>query len=376
MKTFILMLGLSIGKIGMKIIYFFIKLFTKQRNKVTMLSRQSNKINLDFELIKEELENRKKEDLQIEILCKKIPKDMIGRLKYCSYIIKCMYHIATSKVCIVDGYNIPVNALKHKKGTEIIQIWHAMGAIKKFGYQTLNKKEGTTSKVAQIMKMHANYTCVTCTSSATKNIYAEAFNTDKNKIHVWGMPRIDYILGKNNVINNKIEELKKEYPQFSGRKTILYVPTFRKNEKLEIDDLIKSVDEEKYNLIIRLHPLDHTNINQKHIVSGKYNTFDLIKFADYVITDYSAIAFETAVLNKQLFFYIYDIEKYNTKRGLNINLQEEMKNCTSTDIKDIIKVINNKNYDYEELARFRRKYIETVDTNNSKRIADYVIEKM
>ena len=52
MKNFFLSIILYISKIGLKIIYFFIKLFTKTRKKVTLLSRQSDNINIDFELLK------------------------------------------------------------------------------------------------------------------------------------------------------------------------------------------------------------------------------------------------------------------------------------------------------------------------------------
>ena len=380
----------------MKIIYFFIKIFTRQQNKVTMLSRQSNSINLDFRLIKEELEkenieikeingptekNKQKEErgktkLKIKILCKKIPKNFGGKLSYCLYIVKCMYHIATSKVCIVDGYNIPICALKHKKNLEIIQIWHALGAIKKFGYQVLDKKEGTSSKVAKIMDMHSNYTCVTCASEATRKIYAEAFNTDLDKIKVMGMPRIDYILGKDNEINKKVEELKRDYPNFSGKKTILYVPTFRRGQTLDISQIENAINREKYNLIIRLHPLDNTKVSEEYLVNRKYSTFDLIKFADYIITDYSAIAFEIATLNKPLFFYLFDMDNYKDRRGVNIDLQQEMPNCTKTTMTEIVKIIEDGTYDYKELKKFRETYVETVDTNNAKRICDYVIDTL
>lgn len=415
MKNFILIIPLYIAKILMKIIYFFIKIFTRQQNKVTMLSRQSNDINLDFRLIKEELEkeknikiitnnekklniennskktrnskkinnltegNRQKEEkikLKIKILCKKIPKNFGGRLSYCFYIVKCMYHIATSKVCIVDGYNIPICALKHKKNLEIIQIWHALGAIKKFGYQVLDKKEGTSSKVAKIMDMHSNYNCVTCASEATRKIYAEAFNTDLDKIKVMGMPRIDYILSKDNEINKKVEELKMDYPNFSGKKTILYVPTFRRGQTINISKIEKAINKEKYNLIIRLHPLDNTKVSEEYLVNRKYSTFDLIKFADYIVTDYSAIAFETATLGKPLFFYLFDIDNYKDRRGLNIDLQQEMPNCTKATMTEIAKIIEKDTYNYEELKKFREKYVETIDTNNTERICDYVIDTL
>lgn len=382
MKNFFLLIALYISKIGLRVIYFFIKLFTIAKNKVTMLSRQSDNINIDFELIKGELEelnyskhgnsvinNRK---LQIEVLCKKIPSGILGKISYCFYMIKCMYHIATSKVCIIDGYNIAISVLKHKKSLKIIQIWHAMGAIKKFGYQVLDKEEGSSSKVAKIMKMHANYDLVTCTSEETRKIYAEAFNTDINKIKVLGMPRIDYILEKDNRINEKIKQLYKDYPKLKEKKNIVYVPTFRKNETIDINKIISEIDEKKYNFIVRVHPLDKTKVDNKYVVDGRYSTFDLIKMADYVITDYSAIAFETATLNKQLFFYLYDMDKYESSRGLNINLKEEMKNSTKQNIKDIIKIIENNTYDYEELKKFREKYVQTTDTENTKRIVGYI----
>ena len=41
-----------------------------------------------------------------------------------------MYHLATSRACIVDTYIIPVSILKHRDELIIIQIWHALGAIK------------------------------------------------------------------------------------------------------------------------------------------------------------------------------------------------------------------------------------------------------
>lgn len=354
MKNVVLYLARTV----MRIIYFFIKLFTRQKDKVTFLSRQSDTMSIDFKLLKELFDKEIK--LQTEVLCKKIPDNFGGRIGYCFYIVKCMYHIATSKACIIDGYNIPVSSLKHKKGLEIIQIWHAMGAIKKFGYQILDMEEGDSRKTAEIMKMHAGYTCITCTSEATRQIYSQAFNTDIEKIKVLGMPRIDYLLENKTPFNSEQE-----------KKTILYVPTFRKNEKIELDKLINGVDEEKYNLIIKLHPLDKTELDEKY--TSAQSTIELIKRADYVITDYSAVAFEVAILDKPLFFYLYDIEKYENARGLNIDLQKEMQSSTKTEIEDIISIIENDTYNYEELKKFREKYVETTDRNNTKRIVEYVL---
>lgn len=371
MKNVILKCTLYILKGAMSFIYFFIKLFPIKENKVLMISRQSNEPSIDFKVLQDEILSNI-QNSQVKILCKKIPKNFEGRIKYCFYMIKCMYHIATSNVCIVEGYVIPVSVLKHKRKLIIVQIWHAMGAIKKFGKQVINKKEGSNQIIADIMKMHKNYTFVTCTSYATREFYSEAFGIEKEKVLVLGMPRVDYLLGKDAKIDSCVQELLKEYPKLKEKKNILYVPTFRKGENVCVDSLIDTINQEKYNLIIRLHPLERTNIDKKYTIDSKYSTFELLKIADYVITDYSAVAFEAAVLNKQIFFYLYDLEKYKDARGLNVNLQEEMKSVTFSNIKNIIDMIEKEEYPYEEYDKFKAKYIETIDTKNSERIVNKI----
>ncbi len=358
---------LYIAKAGLKFIYCFIKLFPTKKNTVTLLSRQSDKASIDFCLLKEEFEKRK---YKVKILTKKIPKSLLGKIGYGFYTIKTMYYISTSEICIVDGYSIPISVLKHKKGLVIAQIWHAMGAIKKFGYQVINKGEGSSSDVARIMQMHKNYDFVTSTSNVTKKFYEGAFGVESEKVKVLGMPRVDYLLEK----DDKVKELVEKYPILKEKKNIVYVPTFRKNKTIDIQKIIDAFNKEGYNLIIRLHPLDKSNVEEKYKIGQEFNTSELLKIADYVISDYSAIAFEASALNKPLFFYIYDVNDYKENRGLNINLKEEMKSNTYSDIKDIADAIYHEKYNYEELENFRKKYVETLDTHNTQRIIDYIIE--
>lgn len=373
--TYIIRLGIYICKQALNIIYFFIKM-CPIKEKVVMLSRQSNKPSIDFEFIKNEILKRDNK-IEVEILCKIIQKDFKERLSYCFYILKCMYHIATSKVCIVDGYSIPVSILKHKKNLQIIQIWHASGAIKKFGYQSINKKDGRSTEIAQIMKMHKNYNYVIAPSKATAKFYEEAFRVQEEKIIIKGLPRLDYILS-DELGSNKIKEFYKKYPKFKNnkKKTILYVPTFRNNSSStnQLEKLISKINFAKYNLIIKLHPLDKSTNAYKYTVSKKYTTFDLLKVADYIITDYSAVAFEASILNKPVYFYVYDIEEYEKTRGLNIDLFKEMSSCTSKDIKEILKNIEDNNYNYSELENFRDKYMGKDYYNNTQKLVDFIFK--
>ncbi len=372
-RVHIIRIGICISKVFLNIIYFFLKCIPS-KEKVVLLSRQSSKPSIDFKLIEKGILKRNNK-VQVKVLCKTLDNNLTERIKYCFYILKCMYHIATAKVCILDGYSIPISILKHKKKLEIIQIWHASGAIKKFGYQSLNKKEGRGTGVAKVMNMHKNYSYVMAPSDATAEFYEEAFQVDKEKIFINRLPRLDYLL-EENLDESKVEEFYTEYPEYESKKIILYVPTFRKdtdNTKY-IQKLINGVDFSKYNLIIKLHPLDKSGNIKKYTVNKKYSTYDLIKIADFIITDYSAVAFDTSILKKPLYFYVYDIDEYKKSRGLNVDLFKEINNATSTNAKEIIKSIENAEYDYEELEKFRSKYMGNDYYNNTSKLVDFIFK--
>ena len=113
-----------IAIVMLSFIYFFFK-FLPTQEKITFISRQSNKITLDFSLIIEEL----KEELpnyKIIVLTKKLDK----KISYIFHMFSQMFHIATSKIVIIDSYSLVVSLLKHKKDLQIIQIWHALGLMK------------------------------------------------------------------------------------------------------------------------------------------------------------------------------------------------------------------------------------------------------
>ncbi len=371
MKKFFMRIAVTILKLFLNIVYFFMKK-TELKTKVVFISRQSNYPSLDFRLIEDEIIKQNK-NIEIKTFCKKIDKGILNKIKYSFYMLNVMKNLADSKVCIIDGYEITVSMLKQREELVVIQIWHALGAIKKFGYQSLGKSEGRDKKIAEIMNMHKNYTYVIASSKATKELYRQAFNVEKDQILIMGMPRIDYILKNDKNISTSIS---KDYPEVKHKENILYVPTFRKGKKIEAQDLIKNVDTKKYNLIIKKHPLEEIEDGEGYIVDRRYKAVEWLNVADFVITDYSAIAFESIIKNIPTYFYVYDIEEYEKNRGLNIDLFREMPNSTDKDIKNLIKKIEENKYNYDELQKFKMKYIETTNSNNTKKITELIIKNM
>lgn len=373
MKKIIIVLG----KAFLNFIYFFIKLFPT-KNQIVYTSMQSNNISLDFEMLKNEITKQDSSIKQI-FLCKKMKSGLKKKTDYVvyvfsmiGYVFKAMYYLATSKVCITESYCVPVSILKHKKNLKIIQIWHASGAVKKFGYQILDKEEGKSSDVAKLMCMHKNYNYVIAPSEVTRKIFSEAFNVEKEKIVKLGLPRLEYISSEK---YDKSIQIFNSYPELKGKKIILYVPTFRKDKNIDLSEIFNyQYDKTKYKIIIKLHPLDDTQIPSEYAFDNKYTTYDLIKIADYIITDYSILSIEASILDKPIFLYLYDIENYDKNRGLNIDLSEKLKSFTSKKFSDIMRKIENNDYNINEIEKYKNKYIEVNPKNTTAKLADFVLK--
>lgn len=369
---------LKIAVFFMNVFYFFIKIFPTE-NKITFISRQSNNITLDFKLLKEEIEKHNK--YKVVVLCKKLEGKEEAQIneviKYVFHSFKQMYHIATSKVVILDSYSVAVSVLKHKKSLKVIQIWHSIGTMKKFGYDILGKEEGSSEKIARVMKMHKNYDVILCSGKGYIDDLARQFNYDKSFIKVIPLPRTDYITDKNNV--NKIKkDIYSIYPSLKNKKNILYCPTFRDDEKLleeKTNELISLVDSSKYNLIIKLHPLSKVNINSKDVViASEFSSIEMSFVSDYVITDYSCILYEIGLLNKPLYFYCFDYDEYYNNRDLNIDYYNDLPGIKTKDIKEILTSIDHDDYDIKELKKFINKYIDINNEKSCNRIYDLIEE--
>jgi len=244
---------IKLFKWHLQIIYFFIKFLKTNNSKILLLSRQYNTKSIDFKLIEENIQNRYP-NFKVVILTKKLNKNHI--ISYYFHIYKQMYHLATSKICIVDTYIIPVSILSHKKSLIIIQMCHGIGNIKKFGYQTLEKESGKNAKLSKLMNMHKNYDYLISTSKATSKFYAEAFDIDITKILNFGTPKIDYLLNN----NIKKDEILKKYPNIKDKPVILYVATFRTYKDSYLKKFTEAAPLDKFNIIIHIHPVQYKYI--------------------------------------------------------------------------------------------------------------------
>lgn len=371
MKT----IAIYIFKAIIKFIYFFLKLIPINRKKIVFISRQTNEINVDFRMIKEEIEKRDS-TIKMVFLCKRFEKGLMNGIKYGFTLLKQMYHLATSRMAIIDSYCIPVCILKHKKELKVLQIWHSIGKIKKSGYQTLDTPSGRTSKMAKLMCMHKNYNAIIAGGIAFNKFYKEGFNVSEDVLLNYGLPRIDYLI---KTTQEKESKVYIKYPELVNKKIVYYAPTFRTYEVDGPKKLIDIYNPDDFALILTCHPNQKLDVDENKIYRLNLKEFtvaDILKVCDYIITDYSSIALEAAVLKKRTLYYLYDYEQYMKNNGLNLNPKESMPTCAFEKPEDIINIIKNDNYDDKALEKYIKNYLPKELGKSTKLIVDYIMNTM
>ena len=340
-------------KYGMRFIYFFMKLFTPVDDKVVFISRQSDEPSLNFLMLEEEIDNLAPH-YTCEFYCKLGLKNKMGP-SYVLFMLKQMKALAGAKVCITESYCIPISILNHKKELKVIQIWHSMVAIKKFGWQTVDTPEGSSSSVSEIMQMHRGYDYVIVGSEYMRGFFSEAMRTPKEKILPLGTPSADAIIQSYSNLANKTalyEKFFDVYPKARGKKIIVYLPTMRRGEAVDCAELVERFRYDNFALLVKLHPLDKDTViyNSNVIIDEKFTTEQAIILSDAVISDYSGAAAEAALLGKPLYFFTPDIKKYSKRCGINVNPMEVFPNVSFDKAEPLIEAINSEHATQEDIS--------------------------
>ena len=364
---------LDIGVFIMNAVYCVHKLFPV-KDRISMISRQSDLPSADAELLAEKL-HEKSPDTEIMMLNRMIPGGILGKASYFFHMAGPEMHaLATSRAVILEGYCIPASILHHRKDLKIVQMWHALGILKKFGYMVADTDEGYSSGLISGMHMHENYDCILASSEYCRPAIAEAFNYPESSVITLPLPRVD-ILRDQKRMNDMRTEILSRYPDISGRKVILYAPTFRKGRSIEaaVEELVRSIDCEKYRLIISRHPLQQGVCGSECAMTCEgFSTVELLSAADYVISDYSAVIFEAAAAGKPLYLYAYDLDDYIMRRGFAIDYMNEMPLSPFADAGDLMRALENDKYDMERLKAFSEKFV-APGSDNTERLAEVVM---
>lgn len=356
----------------MSFVYFFMKLIPTDNSKVVFISRQSNRPGEDFLALESELK-RLKPDIKIVFVTQRIERSAKSVCAFAWATLRSMYHLATSRVCVLDAFWPAASMLHHKKELAVIQLWHAMGKIKQSGYQALGKEYGRGAAIAHAMKMHAGYDVVIAGGPAFNPFYCASFGVEERVLYNVGLPRMDLL---REGVDEASRRFYSAYPELSGKKLILYAPTFRKHEVLDPTQLISAFgDRDDCVLIIKRHPNQRLSLDNVSpaVTCDRVPTSTVLSVCDCVITDYSAITIEAALLKKPVYFYLFDYEEYLSRNGLNVKLFDEFPDNTFVGAQELFACIDSGSYDMANYARFCEKYLPDLSGRATDKISDLII---
>ncbi|MBQ6392982.1 MAG: CDP-glycerol glycerophosphotransferase family protein, partial [Eubacterium sp.] len=309
---------------------------------------------------------------------------------------ECARLCARARVIVLEDFYPQLHSLTIRPQTKIVQLWHACGVFKTFGYSRLGKP----GVAPQSSMNHRNYDLVTVSSEAVRGIYAEAFAITVGKVKPLGAPRTDVLFDKNYKDAKRIE-LYEKYPQLIGHKVILFAPTFRGDgnkdayypeDAFDVNLFMDGLGEDVC-CIVKHHPFVHQEIrpDEKYAdrvldLTGKDHINDLMLISDLLITDYSSSVFEAVLLGIPMLFYAFDKEDYIRSRDFYCDYDSFAPGYVEEDFSKMEerarKILNHETEEEaeaeiaEKRAQFFHDFLSALDGRSTERIVNHIKGEM
>ena len=287
--------------------------------------------------------------------------------------------LARAKYVFLNDTFMPLGLIRFHKDTEVVQLWHAEGVFKKFGLAIPQPPQVRQNELAGCRKL----TAVVCSSKAAVPYYAEAFGISEDRVLPLGAPRADRLFRPGAEKEAK-EALLEHYPALRGKKLVLWAPTFRDDEAAD-----KTLPEQfdfaafearfgqTHALLVRLHPQIHA---QNRTVKDAVDVTDyldptaLVLAADMLITDYSSICMDFALLGKPCVFFAFDLAAYKAARDFYFDYESYVPGIVAQDFPALLSALETPPQ-AEKLDRFRRFNFDFFDSENTDRVVRAILEK-
>ncbi|MFX3673141.1 MAG: CDP-glycerol glycerophosphotransferase family protein [Paenisporosarcina sp.] len=298
--------------------------------------------------------------------------------------LQSIYHLATSRYIMVDNYYGFLASIHFKKGVQCIQLWHASGALKKFGLEDVSIKYRNPKSKQRFLKVYSKFHKVVVGSDVMAAIFIESFNLKKEQILTTGVPRTDFFFNEK-AVENARQTLACQLPVKGNKKVILYAPTYRDHEldrfilQLDIGKMFENLGNDHV-LFLRLHPAIQNSVilcDQYpdfivDVSSGHYDITELLVAADYLITDYSSIPFEFSLLQKPIIFFAYDLEEYKLSRGILEGFESNLPGPIVRDTDSIIELIQSNRFDLDLIGWYAKVWNKYSEGHSSYNLVQYM----
>ncbi|MFD9816025.1 CDP-glycerol glycerophosphotransferase family protein [Streptomyces sp. NPDC059080] len=237
----------------------------------------------------------------------------------------------------IDNQGYPLKLTKRPE-TTYVQTWHG-SALKRMGFDEPRLRLQPRAAKDEYQQALDRFDHFLIRSEHDERTLARAFRLRPEVLLRTGYPRNDALVAARRAEEASGTRTRGPLAAALGipadKTVLLYAPTFRAtpNGQVKGFELPFDVDEfaarfgDRYVLLIRSHYLNHVvlppSVRGTVIdVTGHHDITPLMELADGLITDYSSVMFDYALLDRPMVFYAHDYDEYaNEARGTYFDLK-------------------------------------------------------
>lgn len=287
---------------------------------------------------------------------------------------------ATSAHWIVNC-RTPFNVYK-RKAQRLVQCWHGT-PLKKMGHDIAKGNNPNTSLKGLKFAYSVEASKVDYFISPSKyasDCFCSSFALNRDKILEVGYPRNDQLI-ESKQQNGQINSIKTKLGIELGKQVILYAPTWRDNRYSKerqshtlpnpLDSKVFTSTLSDYVFLYRGHYFTKPESEMDNFIdfSEHDNLNELLLVSDLLITDYSSIFFDFQNLDREVIFYMPDMDEYlNESRGFYLNIEQDLPGIIAKDIPELMHAITSSRPDQARNLKFNSRFNPYEDGNSALRV--------
>jgi CDP-glycerol glycerophosphotransferase (TagB/SpsB family) len=317
---------------------------------------------------------RARPDVPLVTLLEPYSYGLAGKLAYLLRLVRGTYLLRTSSLFVVDNAYLPVHVAPHRRGTTVVQVWHGVGALKRFGADTAKGLDEPERSF-----LHHHYDFVVCAGEASRAPYAAALRTPIERVQPLGAARTDFFFDPAAIVAAR-ETTLATYPALRAGRVVLYAPTFRgrgrgKRAAPGFDAAaVRGALPPGHVLALKSHP----NLDPALVAAAGFDVViepsvelnQVLAATDVLVTDYSSAIYEWALLRRPLVLLTEDLEAYERDPGMYLDARTELIGERIDDPADLAPAILRATVDDAAWTAFIARRIEACDGGASERFVE------